>query len=131
MEREPEKRIRTDASAPDFRTPHTPAQAIELVVRIAEKVREHGVESLAEDANRADNELMRAGLAGLAAGHSAAEIQAATGRAVSGAGELGAGTEVRRILEAGLLMIRDGQTPEAIRENLGALRTADAQTPRR
>jgi flagellar motor component MotA len=130
MEREPERRIRTDASAPDFRTPNTPEEAIELVTRIAEKVREHGLASLAEDANRADNELMRAGLTGLAAGHAAADIQAATGRALSGAGDLGGGTEVRRIVEAGLLMIRDGQTPDAIRQNLGALRTEDARTAR-
>ena len=97
-------------------------------MRIAEKARDHGLASLAEDSNRADNEFMRAGLMGLAAGHSAAELQAATGRAMSGAGEMGAGTEVRRIVEAGLLMIRDGGTPEAIRENLGALRTAHART---
>src|SRR5688572_32917438 len=114
--------VRTDASAPKFRTPDTPEQAVDLVVRIAEKVRDHGFESLANDALRADNEFMRAGLEGLSRGQSQEEISAATGRAITGAAAgLGGGVEVRRIVEAGLLMIRDGQTPEAIRENLEAL----------
>ena len=115
--------IRTDASAPEFRTPDTREQAIDLVVRIAEKVRDSGAGSLAEDAERGDNELMRVGLRGLAEGWSEQDMQSAMGRAISGAADLGGGAEVRRIVEAGMMMIRDGQTPEAIRENLTALRS--------
>ena len=115
-------RVATDASAPDFRLPDTRAAAVDLVVRIAQKARTHGPESLAEDAARADNELLRHGLAALAAGRPHAEIQAAMGREVTGAAaDLGGSVPARRIVEAGLMMIKDGQDPAAIRTNLESL----------
>ncbi len=116
------RRITTDASAPDFRMPGTPQAAVELVVRIAETARDRGVESLAEDAARADSETLRAGLNGIASKRPAAEMQAAMGRGVTGAAaDLGGRIAARRVVEAGLMMIRDGQDPETIRTNLGAL----------
>ncbi len=114
--------VRTDASAPPFRTPDTGEQAVELVVRIAEKARGQGVASLREDAERADNELLRHGLQLLAEGANATSLQAAMGREITDATAANGGAFMaRRVLAAGLGMIGDGTDPDIIRRDLREL----------
>ena len=104
--------------------PDTPQDAVEMLVRLAEKARREGKPSLAADAQHADNALLGEGLRLLAAGAGEAEINAAMGRQVTlaaGTTQEGRGQQdamMLRLVQLGILSIAAGDDPDTIRTKL-------------
>lgn len=104
--------------------PGNAMEAVRLVTRLAHKMHEQGRASLLEDAEHADNALLRDGLRWIAEDRPEPEVKAALGRQVTEArASLGPNLDVRRMVEAGLLSMHAGDDPDTVRSKMEAFLT--------
>lgn len=108
--------------------PDTPVEAVEMLTRLAAKAKKEGLHSLREDAEHADNQMLREGLQQVLMGHSEADVKAALGRQTTEARANGVGDlTVMRMVETGILSIQAGEDSDTVRQKLEALLTPEEQ----